>query len=196
VAQTAAAAAKPTSGDAFLSNPSLSSFGDVLKSNPGAVLSALGLGYDIMNQGNVQGLGTLTNEAGQLQKQGQALSSYVNNNTLPAGAQAAVNQAKEAAKAQIRAKYGQLGMSGSTAETQDLANSDVQAVEAQYQIASQLLNSGIQESGLASELLARIVGINQAQDAATGAAIGNFASSLGSSANDGGIRLYMNPTGH
>ena len=160
----------PTSGQAW---------GSFAKANPGAIVGALGLGYDVMNQGNIPGMGAMAAEAQQAQRTGQELNSYINNGQLPPGFQASMNQATLAAKAQIRSKYAGLGMSGSTAESQDLANVDVQAVAAQAQVAAQLLQSGIQESGVASQLLSSITGINQTQEADTTQAIMNFAAAMG-----------------
>jgi hypothetical protein len=168
-----------SSVDQFISNPTWGGAGNILKSNPSAVIGALGLGYDVMHQGSVPGMSNLQNAATEAQRTSQQLNSYINTGDLPPGFTAAMNQAKQAAKAQVRSKYASMGMSGSTPETQDLANVDVQAVAAQAQVAAQLLQSGISESGVAQQLLASIVNINQEQDTATAQAISNFAAAMG-----------------
>lgn len=177
----------PTSFDQFIKDPTWSSAFNVLKSNPQAVVGGLGLGYDVMHQGNVPGLGALQSAATSAQKNSSELMSYINTGQLPPGYQAAMDQAKQAAKAQLRSKYAGLGMSGSTAEAQDIANVDVQAVAAQADVAANLLQSGISEANVSQQLLADIVGINQQQDTETTNAIMSFAQALG-----GSQPLYLN----
>ena len=190
-------AAQPNYTDALINDPSSGqNWLNFAKNNGSAIAGGLGLGYDLLNQGNVKGLGAVEGAAANAQKTSAELSSYINTGQLPPGYQAAMDQATQAAKAQLRSKYASLGMSGSTAEAQDIANVDVQAVAAQAQVAGQLLQSGISESGVASSLLQSIVGINQQQDSETQAAISAFASSLG-----GAQPLYLNlnglqPQGH
>lgn len=173
------AAPAQTSVDRLMADPSLGNAFGVVKSNPGQVLGALGMGYEIMNQGNIPGLSSLKGIASRESAQAGALESSLSTGQLPAGYQAAMNQAKEAAKAQLRSKYATLGMSGSTSEAQDLSQVDVNAVAQSAQIASSLFQAGMSESNLSNELLMQILGINQQQDAATGNAIANFAAAMG-----------------
>ena len=173
------AAAATTSFDKLIQDPTWGNAWNVVRQNPSAVLGALGTGYELMNQGNIPGMKQLQSVANEQNRNSRELMSYVNSGQLPPGFQASMDQAKQAAKAQVRSKYASMGMSGSTAEAQDIANVDVNAVAAQAQAAAQLLQSGIQEGNVASDLLARIVGINQQEDQLTGAAISNFAAEMG-----------------
>lgn len=169
----------PNTIEQMVKDPSLGNAWNVLKANPSAVAGALGLGYQMMNQGSVPGLAQMQAAASQAGRTSQELQSYINTGNLPPGFQAAMDQAKQAAKAQVRSKYASLGMSGSTAESQDLANVDVKAVAAQADVAANLLKSGIDESNVSAQLLAEITGINQQQDALTSQAIANFAAAMG-----------------
>lgn len=188
-ANAAPAATQPSSISQFIKNPSLANAGNIAASNPQAVIGALGLGYDVLNQGNIPGLGPISSFASQEEKAAQANQSYVNTGTLPPGAQAALTQATEAAKAQVRSKYAQLGMSGSTAETQELSNVDISAVGEQFSIASQLLQAGASQANVTQEMLNEILGVNEQQEAATTQAISSFAGSLG------GTPLYIKAGG-
>ena len=58
---------------------------------------------------------------------------------------AALNQAKQAAQAQVRAKYAGMGLSGSSAEAQDLANVEQSSVAQQFQIGQQMAQTGLSE---------------------------------------------------
>jgi hypothetical protein len=168
-----------TSVGQFWNNPTWGGAGNIVASNPSAVVGALGLGYNLLNQGNVKGLGALTQAAGAQEQQSQQLESYLNTGTLPSGLQAGLDQSLQAAQQEIKSKYASLGMSGSTAEASDLAYAQVNAQAQKAQMEMGLLDSGIKESGLSDDLLGQIVKINQAQDAATGQAISNFAAALG-----------------
>jgi hypothetical protein len=169
----------------FLNNPSWSGAGDVLASNPGAVVGALGLGASALtSQRQPKGYNQLSGEANQLASQGAQLQQSLNG-ALPAGAQSALNQASNSAKAQIRSTYAASGLSGSTMEAQALANVD-QTVAAQgFQMADQLYQQGVQESGMASNLYQQIMQVNAQSDAALSSAIGNFASALAGGGGSG-----------
>ena len=150
-----------------------------LAKNPAAIVGGGGLLYNLA-QGNQpqKGMGQLAGEANQLSQQGKELSSYLQNGTLPAGAQAAIQQATNAAKATVRSQYAAMGQSGSEAEAQALNQVDLNAASQSFGIADKLLSQGISETQLASSLYTEMLKVNQQQTADTGSAIANFASSI------------------
>jgi hypothetical protein len=74
-------------------------------------------------------------------------------------------------------------MSGSSAEAQDLANAQQVAQTQGTSIAMNLLNTGIQESQLSSQLYTQIMNEALQQDQQLGSAIGSFASALAGGGN-------------
>lgn len=164
----------------------------------GGILASLGLGNastaDLL-KGGVAGGGLLyslfegspsasaekqlKNIAGQQSAQGQQLESYINNGTLPPGAQQWVNQQTAGQKASIRAKYAQLGMNGSTAEQQELNNVDAQATSQMFTIASQLLNTGVSETNASGTLYNYLMQAQNADSKEMGDAIQNFVAAMG-----------------
>lgn len=114
--------------------------------------------------------------------QGATLQNYLTTGTLPQGAQAGIDQAKNSAKAAIRSKYASMGMSGSSSEQQELAAADSNAQAQGEQEALQLLNSGISESQMSSQLYENILNNTMQQDQNLSSAVGNFASSLAGTA--------------
>lgn len=125
----------------------------------------------------------LKTQAAQNAAQGEELKGYLNKGTLPPGAQAGIDQAKNSAKATIRSKYASMGMSGSSSEQQELAAIDTNAQAKGEELALQLLNSGIQESQLSSQLYQNILNGELQKDQNLSSAIGNFASSIGGAVN-------------
>jgi hypothetical protein len=158
-------------------------------SNPVAPLVAGGglLASMFANQ-SIPGMGSLGNIAANAQIQGNQLESYLQSGKLPPGAEQSVTQAVQSAKTAIQGKYAALGLSGSTMETQDLNNVDQQAASMKFQIANQLLGSGIEESKLASTIYDILTKTNISQNQITGNAIGNLASAL-----NGGGQVNRNP---
>ena len=162
----------------FLNNPSLGSAGNVLASNPALTLGALGLGASALtSQQQPKGYNQLAGEAGQLASQGAQLQQSLNG-ALPAGAQSALNQASNSAKARIRSQYAASGLSGSTMEAQALAGVDETVAAQGFQMADQLYQQGVQESGMAANLYQQIMAVNAQSDAALSSSIGNFSAAL------------------
>lgn len=162
----------------FLSNPSLGGFGNFLSKNSNILLPAAGLGFQAI-EGNSppKGLGQIEGQAAQLNSQGAELQSYLSSGKLPPGVSSSLKQAGDSAKAAIKSQYAQRGMSGSSAEAQDLANVDNQISTQGTQIATQLLQQGIQETGLSAELYNQIMQSTLSQDKELGTAVANFAAS-------------------
>lgn len=165
---------------------------EAIAKNPGALLSGGGLAYNLLAGNKLPaGYNQLKSQAEQLGAQGSQLASYLQSGQLPPGAQASLSQATESAKAAIRSKYAQLGMSGSTAEQQELNNIDLQAQAQGFNIAANLLSQGVNETGLSANIYNNLLGINQKEQEATGNAISNFASALGGYGNSGGTTIRI-----
>ena len=167
----------------FLSNPGFSTAGNVIASNPGTALGALGLGYSAINAGTMpKGTNALTSEANSLATQGNTLAQSLNG-PLPPAATAALNEASNSAKAQVRSQYANLGLTGSTMEAEALAGVD-QTVAAQgFQIADQLYQQGVSEANISSRLFQQIMAIQAGQNNALTGAVGNFAAALAGGSN-------------
>ena len=154
--------------------------------------SVAGLGMAAI-QGNktLKGQNQLTSEANQLATQGAQLQGYLQSGTLPPGMEQAIQQAGDSAKASIRSRYASMGMSGSSAEQQDLANVDTQIQAQGAQQAMSLLQTGINESGIASNLYNNILQTSLGQSNQLSSAFSNFAGSLAG----GGKNLVLNTSG-
>jgi hypothetical protein len=154
--------------------------GHFLGNNASWLLPAGVLGYDFLKSseglGNIPGYNQLNSEAQSLAQQGTQLQSYLQTGTLPPGVSQSLQQAATAAQATIRSQYAARGMSGSSAEATDLENVQNQIAGQGAQIAMQLLDTGISESNLSSQLYASIMNANLQQDQLLGNALTTFAS--------------------
>lgn len=168
-APTAAAAPPASSGG-------ISGF---LSKNPGLAISGPGLLYQAF-----KGLSPLPEQnilqaqANQERRQGETLESYAMSGTLPAGLQAGIDQATTAAQASIRSMYAQRGMSGSSAEAQDVASVSARAKAEGAQIALSLMQQGISEEGAANQLYLNLMSGQMQQDQELSNAFAGFATSL------------------
>jgi hypothetical protein len=155
--------------------------GGLLSSLGGArtLLTAGELGANLL-RGNqaVAGENELKAAAAQDTAQGQQLESYLSSGTLPPGAQAAINQATEAAKATIRSQYASMGMTGSSAEAEDIANATVAGVTQATNLATQLYSTGMQQYTDGTTLYSNIMTQSLQNDNDLSAAIGNLAVSM------------------
>jgi hypothetical protein len=149
-------------------------FGSTLKSL--APVAALGgIGLDLLKGSTpVAGQAALSSEASQLSAQGQQLQSYLQSGTLPAGVQQSITQAANQAKAAIRSRYAQTG-GDTSAMQQDLSNIDQTAATQGANIAMNLLQQGVNETQLSSQLYGQLMNVALQQNAQLGQAIGNFA---------------------
>lgn len=180
-------------GGAFTPAAPSQSIGQKLTSSltsPSALIAGTGLAADALKQTGLVGNNTPKGEnqinriAAQENQQGQQLQSYLQSGTLPAGLQQTLNQATEAAKATIRSKYAAMGSSGSSAERDELAAVDANAVGQGSQLALQLLQTGINETGAASTLYEQLLKSSESSEGGLNSAIANFASAAGG----GGLR--------
>lgn len=152
---------------------------EAIAKNPNLLLAGGGLAANmLMGNQPTEGTAELKALAEKANQRGDLYSSYLQNGTLPPGAQAGLTQASDAAKAAIRSKYAGLNMSGSSAEMQELNDVDSRAQAQGFQMASNLLNTGVQESGLSANLYSALLRLNAKRDANTGRAISSFAAAL------------------
>jgi hypothetical protein len=189
-AGTATTGAATSGGSAAGGGLSASSILGGVKSYAPLLASGVGL-LSSIQQGNKQpaNYGTLEAQAAQLGSQGNQLQSYLTSGTLPSGVQAGLDQAHQSAEATIKSQYASRGMSGSSAEAQDLANLSSTVVAQGAQIATGLLQQGVSESEFASSIYEQLMNTSIQQDKDLSASIANFAGALG------GIGLKALPTG-
>lgn len=155
-----------------------SGIGAAIKGYGAPAISALGLGYDVLKSNTpLPGQTALNTEAVALSTQGTQLESYLQNGTLPPGVQSSITQAADSAKAAIRSRYASMGGDTSAME-QDLANVDTQAATQGATIATQLLQQGVSETQLSSQLYGELLNLSVSQNAALGQGIAGLASAL------------------
>ena len=195
-------AAGPSSGKALFGDITAGNIsnipgdiGSLIEKNPGAAISALGLGYSALSQPSIPGgqLQALTGQANQLASQGQTLQSYLFNGQLPQGAQTALDQATASASASVKQDYARMGLSGSSAEAQALASVRNSAAAQKFQLAQQLLQTGINETGLSSSLYENIYKASQQENQGLMQAIASFAAAA--AGGGGGIQLKLSGGG-
>lgn len=126
-------------------------------------------------------LKNLSTQAGQQSQAALNLESSLATGQLPPGAQAAVDQATKAAKAQISSKYASLGLSGSTMEAQDLANVDQQAAAQVFGLAKQLYDTGVSQTQLSNQLYQAILSAQGTLANETNNALLGFSSAISGS---------------
>jgi hypothetical protein len=188
-----------------------------LTKNPlGIAVAGGALGYDILkgnpnsaseNQLNSEAQ-TLIGQGQQLTANGQQLQTYLTNGTLPPGQQAAVTQAVQAAKAKIIANAAANGQNTNptqnSALAQDLAAADMQGLsmagtlETQLaQTGTSLINSGLNATGLSSEIYQALVKIDQTNNNQLMTAIASMAAALGGGTkiSTGGNTFSITPSG-
>lgn len=175
-----------------IKNPSFSSVGDALSNNASILLPGAALGYQaLQGASEPEGLGDIKAQADRLNAQGQELQSYLQSGKLPAGLQSSLTQAAQSAKATIRSQYASRGMSGSSAEAQDLANVD-QRIQAQgASLAVNLLQQGITETNLSSQLYSAIMQRELAEDKMLSDSITNFATAAAGGVPGGGTTIRI-----
>ena len=148
-------------------------------SSPRGELATLGLAGSLLKGNQMpQGYGTLMGQAGALTGQGAQLQSYLAGGTLPPGLQTGIDSATNAAIATIKSRYAQRGMSGSSAEAQDIANATNAAQTQGANMALNLYSQGVNETNIGDQIYAQLMQVSMAQDQATSSAISNFAGAL------------------
>lgn len=165
----------PTSLDALVADPSLSTGFNALMANKDWLVPAIGLGKTAID-GN-----SMTSEEEALTAQAKSMSAQselLRSGVLPPGIQSGLNTAAEKAKAAMRSMFASKGMSGSSSEIATLASIDQTSAEQGAQIAMKLIDSGINEAGLSNQLYQALMRQSLARDASLGAAIGRFSTAL------------------
>jgi len=158
---------------------------DSLTKNPlGIGAAATGLGINMFQKDKVSpAQQQVQTQATQLSAQGQQLASYLQSGTLPAGLQAVVDQAKNAAKQAIISRYAAAGQPTdpmkNPALQAELQQADTQAIMEIAKIGQGLLDEGIKESGMASDLYKSLMTVDQQKQQRTQQAISAFAAALG-----------------
>ena len=147
-----------------------------------ALMSAGGLGLQALRStGLPPGGSQLKALADQFSTQGATLTTDALAGKLPPGAQAQLSQASDAAKAKVRSEYARMGLSGSTMETQAMAQADQQMAAQGYQMMQQLLSTGLSEEQAAATMMQQLMTAQISQQTALTGALARFAGGLGGS---------------
>jgi hypothetical protein len=177
-----------------------------LTKNPLGILAAgAGLGLSFLRGDQTDpNQKALSAEAPQLLAQGQAitqsglqLQTYLSNGTLPPALQAQVAQAVQAEKARIIQNYASSGQNTNptqnSALAQELSGADMNGLSLAGQLeqqlftsGSQLLSTGINETGLSTQLYETLAKMDEANNAQLMSSIASFAAALG-----GGTRISI-----
>lgn len=182
-AGTAGAAASTASGGTPISQI-LTSPGTVLSEHPGAALGALGIGYQAMKgMGDLPGEGALKAQLAQLQGLSQQELTAAQTGALPPAERAIIDQALNANIANIRSQYARMGMSGSSAEQQAIANAQNTAASQGGAYLQQLLQQGTQTGQAAGQLANALAALNAQQQAALGQSVASFSGALAGGKN-------------
>lgn len=179
-----AAAPEAGGGGSFLGQLGQGAINSVTK-NPLGIAAAGGLlGYDLL-KGNPTdpNQAALKQKADQLGAQGDTLRNYLATGTLPPALKAQLDQATKAEKARITSGYAARGQptdpNQNSALAQELNAVDTNAVAAMAQAQIQMLNTGINETGMSTQLYETLVKLDSAQNDQLMKAISSFAAALG-----------------
>ena len=212
ITPTAAAppAAQSTSIESLLGKMGNGVTDSITKNPLGIALGVGGLGYNILNgQKQTPNQNALSSNAaaanansGKLVDQGEALTKYLTDGTLPPAYQSQVDQAIKDAKTRAISNAASQGLptdpTMNTALASTLAGIDNQRGAMQAQIAqtlfssgTSLINAGQSSAGLSGQLYQALVQNDTTQAANTGKAIATLAAAMNgkSSANAGGITI-------
>ena len=199
----------PASSPSFFQQLVQGATNSVTKNPLGILASGAGLGLSILRGNQTDpNQAALQNEAPGLAAQGAALTAsgqqlqtYLTNGTLPPGQQAAVTQAVQAAKARIIQNHASNGENTDPTQNSALAqelsaadqNGVVMAGQLEQQLFSsgtQLLQTGLRETGLSEQIYETLVKMDQTNNNALMASIASMAAALG-----GGTRLSIGGQG-
>jgi hypothetical protein len=185
-APAAAPAATPPAGSSFLStltDPSQWTLPGVGKV-AGVAAAGAGLGMNLLNRGQTDpNQAMLAQQAAQLGQSGQVLESYLKTGKLPPALQAQLDQAVAAEKARIVSGYAAKGMptdpNQNSALAQDLNNVQTNAIAAMANVQVEMMNTGLKETGLSSQLYQMLTQLDLQQNKDLMSAISSFAAALG-----------------
>ena len=153
--------------------------GSFLSKNASSILSALGLAANMAKgQQPPKYSGNLQAQADAMNARGAQLQGYLTSGTLPPGIGDALAGAHDSAAASIRGRYAKMGMSGSSAEMQDLNNLAQTTVSQGADIANKLLATGVSQQQFASGLYQNLMATSMQQDVAMSNAISGFTNAM------------------
>ena len=113
-----------------------------------------------------------------MRQQQQTAQQYMQGRVTPEMQQNIQNQV-QANIQQIKAKYAQMGMSGSTAEAQEIAGAEARGAAMLGQAQAQMMQTGAQMMGLPTNMVARLSAQQLAQDQAFSDALAQFLAQAG-----------------
>jgi hypothetical protein len=150
-----------------------------LLSNPGIDLAGISL-LSSAAKGNQKppGFDTLQAEANQLKSQAGLLENYQTSGTLPPGQQHTLDAAKASAAASIRSQYASHGMTGSSAEQQDIEAAGERIQAQGQQMAAQLFSEGVSEESAANSIFTQLMNVQMTQDQEFSSSVSNLAQAL------------------
>jgi hypothetical protein len=180
---TPSAAPPQSSFLSTLTNPSQWTLGGVGKV-AGVAAAGAGLGMDVLNRNKMDpNQAMLAQQAAQLGQSGQVLESYLKTGKLPPALQAQLDQAVAAEKARIVSGYAAKGMptdpNQNSALAQDLNNVQTNAIAAMANVQVEMMNTGLKETGLSSQLYQMLTQLDLQQNKDLMSAISSFAAALG-----------------
>ena len=153
--------------------------GNFLSKNASSILSALGLAANMARgQQPPKYSGNLQAQADAMNARGAQLQGYLTSGTLPPGIGDALAGAHDSAAASIRGRYAKMGMSGSSAEMQDLNNLAQTTVSQGADIANKLLATGVSQQQFAAGLYQNLMATSMQQDVAMSNAISGFTNAM------------------
>lgn len=204
-----AGAATPAASTASPASTGIMGF---LKSNPGLVAS-LGAGVagtalspmlsrlinKVPQQGNLDALAAQESGiASQQQQLSQTLTDPLTSGKLPTGAEQSVSTAINDAVSTTKARYANLGLSGSTMEADAIANIQNQATGLRFNIAQQMAQTGEAAIGQASSALGlqdqvynQLMSAQISQDNNLQTAIARFAGAAAGASTGKGVNVQL-----
>ena len=145
----------------------------------GPAVAGGGLLYDVLKgDQKPANYSQLESQAQQANQQAGQLEGYLTSGQLPAGVQSSLDAAKQSAIAAVKAQYATRGMSGSSAEQQDLAGIEEQVAGQGATIAQNLYNTGLSQAQLSDQIYSELMRTMVQQDQQMSQAVGTFAGSL------------------
>lgn len=151
----------------------------------------------IPQQQNLQNLqGTESQFAAQQNQLGTTLTNPLVTGQLPQGAEQAVSNAIQDAITQTKSRYANLGLSGSTAETDAIANIQNQGTAQRFAIAEQMAQTGLNATsqaantfGLQDQVFTALMNAQVQQDTALQQSLARFAAAAAGGNQGVNIRL-------
>lgn len=190
IAPTGGPAVAPSGGGGVTPPPSASDPGflggvsNFLRQNAPLLSAAAGvgaIGKQLLAPSSIPNLSQMTAAGTAANKAAQDLIPSVSTGKLPAGAEQMVQNATNDAITGIRAKYANLGLSGSTMEQQDIAAAQQRAQAMRFDLAQQLTQTGLNAAGLQEQIYSQIANLVLNQDKGLSDALAAFAQAMGGS---------------